>query len=153
MGHAEPTLFLPPEDPLTPRELGERYAPRRRIETARAETVDVFPVEAWTSARALQGELEGMLTWIAKALYRPVARQLQGFATPHPKQLFRHVLETPARLTVTDPHVTVQLHRRAHHPLRVARKRLNATPAVPWWPGQSRYVVAGVGTPNSRRDR
>lgn len=143
MGHAEPTLFLPPEDPLTPRDVGERDAPRRRIETARAETVDVFPVEAWTSARALQGELEGMLTWIAKALYRPVARQLQGFATPHPKQRFRRVLETPARLTVTDPHVTVQLHRRAHHPLRVARNRLNATPAVPWWQGRQRHRQLG----------
>lgn len=143
MGPAEPTLFLPPEDPLTPLDLGERDAPRRRIETARAETVDVFPVEAWTSARALQGELEGMLTWIAKALYRQVARQLQGFATPHPQQRFRRVLETPARLTVTDPHATVQLHRRAPHPLRGARNRLNATPAVPWWQGRQRHRQLG----------
>ncbi|HYQ93109.1 MAG TPA: hypothetical protein VES89_13795, partial [Candidatus Competibacteraceae bacterium] len=60
---------------------------------------------------------------IANALYRQLARQLKGFETIHPKQIFRRFLETPARLTVTDPHVTVQLHRRAHHPLRGARHR------------------------------
>lgn len=89
-----------------------------------------------TSAIALQVALDVMLTLIANALYRQVARQLKGFETAHPKQIFRRFLDTPARITVTNQHVTVQLRRRAHHPILLASNLLNSTPAVPWWQGR-----------------
>ena len=60
-----------------------------------------------------------------------------------PKQLCRRFLDTPARLTVTDQHVTVQLQRRAHHPILLASKLLNSTPAVPWWQGRQLRLQIG----------
>ena len=136
LGHEEPTLFVTNDAQLKPLELVERYAPRMLIENAIAENVDFFHLDALTSAIALQVDLDVMLTLIANALYRQLARQLKGFETAHPKPIFRRFLDTPARLTVTEQHVTVQLRRRAHHPILLASNLLNSTPAVPWWQGR-----------------
>ena len=143
LGHDEPTLFLTNDAQLKPLDLVERYAHRMLIENAIAENVDFFHLDALTSAIALQVDLDVMLTLIANALYRQLARQLKGFETAHPKQLFRRFLDTPARLTVTDQHVTVQLQRRAHHPILLASNLLNATPAVPWWQGRQLRLQIG----------
>jgi hypothetical protein len=108
-----------------------------------AEKVDFFHLDAVTSAIALQVDRDVMLTLIANALYRHVARQRKGFDTAHPKPIFRRFLETPARLTVTDQHVTVQLQRRAHHPILWASNLLNCTPMVPWWQRRRLYLQIG----------
>lgn len=143
LGHEEPTLFVTNSDQLKPVELVERYAHRMLIENTIAENVDFFHLDALTSAIALQVDLDVMLTLIANALYRQVARQLKGFETAHPKQIFRRFLDTPARITVTDQHVTVQLRRRAHHPILLASNLLNSTPAVPWWQGRQLHIQIG----------
>jgi hypothetical protein len=143
LGHDEPTLFLTNDAQLKPLDLVERYAHRMLIENAIAENVDFFHLDALTSAIALQVDLDVMLTLIANALYRQLARQLKGFETAHPKQIFRRFLDTPARLTVTDQQVTVQLQRRAHHPILLASNLLNSTPAVPWWQGRQLRLQIG----------
>jgi hypothetical protein len=143
LGHDEPTLFLTNDTQLKPLDLVERYAHRMLIENAIAENVDFFHLDALTSAIALQVDLDVMLTLIANALYRQLARHLKGFETAHPKQLFRRFLDTPARLTMTDQQVTVQLQRRAHHPILLASNLLNSTPAVPWWQGRQLRLQIG----------
>ena len=83
------------------------------------------------SAIAIQVDLDLMLTLIANALYRRLARTLIGFEAATPKQIFRRFLNTPARVTVSDTEVRVRIRRCAHHPLLLASGALDAQPIVP----------------------
>jgi hypothetical protein len=136
LGHEEPTLFLTNDPDIKPLDLVERYAHRMLIENAIAENVDFFHLDALGSAIALQVDIDLMLTLIANALYRNLAGQLRGHESERPKQIFRHFLNTPARVTVTDDEVCVRLRRRTHHPLLLDSGVLDATPSVPWWEGR-----------------
>lgn len=133
LGHEQPTLFLTNDSTLKPLDWVEYYAHRMLIENSIAENVDFFHLDALSSAIVLQVDLDVMLTLIANALYRHLAKHLTGFETAYPKQLFRRFLNTPARVTVTDTTVRVCLRRRAHHPILLNSGLLAAHPCVPWW--------------------
>jgi hypothetical protein len=133
LGHDEPTLFITNDQASKPATLIERYAHRMLVENAIAANVDFFHLDALSSAIALQVDLDVMLTLIANALYRHLAKSLTGFETAQPKQLFRRFLNTPARVCVTDTTVQVRLQRRAHHPVLLNSGLLNNAPQVPWW--------------------
>jgi hypothetical protein len=133
LGHEEPTIFLTNDQETKSSELVDRYAKRMIIENGIAENVDFFHLDALTSSIALQVDLDVMLTLIANALYRQLARRLEGFETVQPKQLFRRFLNTPARVTVYEREVRVQLRRCAHHPILLASGALDEQVAVPWW--------------------
>lgn len=136
LGHEEPTLFITNDEEIKPLGLVEQYAHRMLIENAIAENVDFFHLDALSSAIALQVDLDVMLTLIANALYRSLARHLEGFEKAQPKQIFRRFLNTPARVKVTDTEVKVTLRRRSHHPILLASGRLDSTATVPWWEGR-----------------
>jgi hypothetical protein len=136
LGHEEPTFFLTNEETLKPAEVVERYARRMLIENSIAENVDFFHLDALSSAIAIQVDLDVMLTLIANALYRHLAKRLVGFQTAQPKQIFRRFLNAPARVSVSEEEVRVRIRRCAHHPLLLASGVLNATPTVPWWNGR-----------------
>ena len=142
LGHEEPTLFLTNDADIKPVELVERYAHRMLIENGIAENIGFFHMDALCSAFAIQVDLDLMLTLIANALYRSLARRLTGFEAATPKQIFRRFLNTPARVSVSDTEVRVQIRRCAHHPLLLASGALDAahaghaTPTVPWWQGR-----------------
>jgi transposase len=143
LGHEEPTLFITNDEEIKPLGLVEQYAHRMLIENAIAENVDFFHLDALSSAIALQVDLDVMLTLIANALYRSLARHLEGFEKAQPKQIFRRFLNTPARVKVTDTEVKVTLHRRSHHPLLLASGRLDSTTTVPWWEGRQLQIDIG----------
>lgn len=136
LGHEEPTLFLTNDADIKPADLVERYAHRMLIENGIAENIGFFHLDALCSAIALQVDLDLMLTLIANALYRRLARTLTGFEAATPKRIFRRFLNTPARVTVSDTEVRVRIRRCAHHPLLLAGGALDAQPSVPWWQGR-----------------
>jgi len=136
LGHEEPTLFLTNDPAIKPVELVERYAHRMLIENSIAENVGFFHMDALCSAIAIQVDLDLMLTLIANALYRNLARTITGFEAAKPKQVFRRFLNTPARVTVSDTEVRIRIRRCAHHPLLLASGALDATPTIPWWQGR-----------------
>ncbi len=140
LGHEQPTLFLTNDDVAKPVELVERYAHRILIENSIGENVDFFHLDALSSAVTLQVDLDVTLTLIANALYRQLARKLVGFENAKPKQIFRRFLNAPARVSVTDDEVHVQIRRCAHHPILLASGELDATPTVPWWNGRRLYI-------------
>jgi hypothetical protein len=143
LGHEEPTLFITNDEEIKPLVLVEQYAHRMLIENAIAENVDFFQLDALSSAIALQVDLDVMLTLIANALYRSLARHLEGFEKAQPKQIFRRFLNTPARVKLTDTEVKVTLRRRSHHPSLLASGRLDSTATVPWWEGRRLQIDIG----------
>jgi transposase len=136
LGHDEPTLFLTNDPAIKPVDLIERYAHRMLIENSLAENIDFFHLDALSSAIAIQVDLDVMLTLIANALYRNLARNLVGFERAQPKQIFRRFLNAPARVTVDDDEVRVRIRRLSHHPILLSSRALEPTPAVPWWNGR-----------------
>lgn len=136
LGRDEPTLFLTNDFHTKPAELVERYAHRMLIENCLAENIGFFHLDALSSAVALQVDLDVMLTLLANALYRQLAKRIPAFQTAQPKQLFRRFLDCPARVSVNDRTVRVRLARRAHHPLLLTSGALDPTPSVPWWNGR-----------------
>ncbi|MCK4548413.1 MAG: hypothetical protein KAW17_13335 [Candidatus Eisenbacteria sp.] len=136
LGHEEPTLFLTNDPDIKPVELVERYAHRMLIENGIAENVGFFHMDALCSAIPIQVDLDLMLTLIANALYRNLARRLTGFEAAQPKQIFRRFLNTPARVTVSDSEVRIRIRRCAHHPLLLTSGALDAQPTIPWWQGR-----------------
>ena len=133
LGHAHPTLFLTQASTRNPLDWLDYSAQRLRRENAIAEHVECFHLDALRSAMALQVALEVMLTLIANARYRHLAKPLTGGETAYPTQRCRRVLKTPARVTITDTTVRVCLRRRAHHPILLNSGLLAAPPCVPWW--------------------
>lgn len=121
---------------VKPVELVQRYARRMLIENGIAENVDFFHLDALSSAIAIQVDFDLLLTLLANALYRQLARSLVGFESAQPKQIFRRFLNAPARVTLTDDEVRVRIRRLAHHPILLAGGLLDATPVVPWWEGR-----------------
>jgi len=79
-----------------------------------------------------QVDLDLMLTLIANALYRNLARKLTGFEAAKPRQIFRRFLNAPARVSVSGSQVRVRIRRCAHHPRLLASGALDPQPAVPW---------------------
>lgn len=140
LGHEEPTLFLTNDTDIKPVDLVERYAHRMLIENGIVENIDFFHLDALSSGIAMQVDLDLMLTLVANALYRQLARRLKGFEAAHPKQIFRRFLNTPARVCVSKHEVHVSIRRCAHHPLLLASGCLDATPEVPWWGGRRLHL-------------
>lgn len=136
LGHDQPTLFLTNDFDISPKALVERYARRMLIENAFAENIDFFHLDALCSAIAIQVDFDVLLTLLANALYRQLARRLQGFENAQPAQIFRRFLDTPARVSVDEHEVRVRLRRCSHHPLLLASGVLDEQPSVPWWGGR-----------------
>lgn len=143
LGHEDPTRFVTNDEEIKPLELVGQYAHRMLIENAIAENVNFFHLDALSSAIALQVDLDVMLTLIANALYRSLARHLEGFEKAQPNQIFRRFLNTPARVKVTDTPVKVTLRRRSHHPVLLASGHLDSTTTVPWW--EDRRLQIDIG--------
>lgn len=135
LGHDETTLFITNDMDAKPQALIERYAHRMLIENSIAENIDFFHINTLSSAIAIQVDLDLMLSLIANALYRNLARRLVGFEFAQPKQIFRRFLSTPAEIRIADNEVRVRLRRRAHHPILIASGVLEDTPSIPWWGG------------------
>jgi hypothetical protein len=143
VGHEDPTLFVTKDEEIKPLELVGQYAHRMLIKNAIAENVNFFHLDALSSAIALQVDLDVMLTLIVNALYRSLARHLEGFEKAQPKQVFRRFLNTPARVKVTDTEVKVTLRRRSPHPVLLASGHLDSTTTVPWW--EDRRLQIDIG--------
>ena len=77
-----------------------------------------------------------LLTVMASALYRLLARRLKGYERATAAQLFRRFLHAPARIDIGPERVVVTLPKRAHNPILVASGLLNGRTAIPWWEGR-----------------
>jgi hypothetical protein len=139
LGHDEPTILLTNDLTSSPKTIITRYARRMLIETGLADSVDFFHLDALSSAVALNVDFDVLLTVIASAVYRRFAQPLRGYTHARARQIFRHFLDTTARVAISpgDGPVTVRLPRRAHNPLLLDAGLIGPTTAIPWWGGRT----------------
>jgi hypothetical protein len=133
LGRETATLFLTNHFDATPRDLIMNYARRNRIEDGLGTNVNFFHLDCLCSEVRLNVDLDVTLTVIANGCYRWLARQLKGFDTAKPKQLYRKFIETGGQIEVApNRRLVVTFDRRSHNPiLREAALDRNC-PAIPW---------------------
>lgn len=133
LGHEEPTILLTNEPRTSHGKLITRYAQRMLIENALSDAVRFFHMDALSSAVGLKVDFDMGLLVIASGLYRLLARRMRGYTDAQARQIFRDLIDMPARVTVTDRQVHVHFERRAHLPIILASGLLNRSVPVPWW--------------------
>ncbi len=137
LGHEEPTILLTNDLGSTPKALITRYARRMLIENGLADAVDFFHLDALSSAIALNVDFDVLLTVIASAIYRILARSLRGYEAAQARQVFRRFLDTTARVVLDGREIVVTLPRRAHNPILIDAGLIGGEPTViPWWNGR-----------------
>ncbi len=143
LGHDEPTILLTNDTTSTLKAVITRYARRMLIENGLGDAVDFFHLDALSSAVALNVDFDVLLTVIASGIYRMFAKTLHGYERAEARQIFRRFLDSSARVTVSDEHVTVQLSRRAHNPILIDAGLIGRTTKIPWWHGRSLRLEIG----------
>jgi hypothetical protein len=133
LGREEPTLFLTNHFKVRPRDMIMNYARRNRIEDGLGTNVNFFQLDCLSSEVRLNVDLDVTLTVIAHGCYRWLARQLKGFDTAKPKQLYRKFIETGGPIEVgPNRRLLITFDRRSHNPiLREAALDQNSPP-IPW---------------------
>src|SRR3954470_7780481 len=82
-------LFLSNNAKESARVLIVRYAGRNRVEDGLGISVHFFHVDCLASEVRLNVDLDTTMTVLANGCYRWLAKQLRGFDTAAPKQLYR----------------------------------------------------------------
>jgi hypothetical protein len=136
LGHEEPTVLLTNDLRTTAAKRITRYAQRMLIENGLADAVQFFHLDALSSAVRLKIDFDVTLTEVASGLYRMLGRRLAGYESAQSRQLFRHFLNTPAEVEITDKRVEVTLPKRAHNPLLLAAGFGQGSTLIPWWDGR-----------------
>jgi hypothetical protein len=136
LGHEEPTVLLTNDLRTSAAKRITRYAQRMLIENGLADAVQFFHLDALSSAVRLKIDFDVTLTEVASGLYRMLGRRLAGYESAQSRQLFRHFLNTPAEVEITDQRVEVTLPKRAHNPLLLAAGFGQGATPIPWWDGR-----------------
>jgi transposase len=133
IGRDEPTLLIT-NDLTTPgKDLFTRYAERMNIENELDAYISGFHLDALSSSVPLNVDLDTTLTVVAGNLYRLFARDLTRYQTATPDTIWRHFLDDPGTLHVTDRGVTCALKLRSHHPQLIDAGYAHRETPIPWW--------------------
>jgi len=133
LGRESATLFLTNNFDASPRDVIMNYARRNRIEDGLGTNVNFFHLDCLSSEVRLNVDLDVTLTVIANGCYRWLARQLKGFDTAKPKQLYRKFVETGGQIEVRpNRRLLVTFDRRSHNPILREAALDRDCPAIPW---------------------
>ena len=140
-GREEPAFFITNDMKSTVLEIIIRYCKRWRIENGIAEAVGFFNLNMLSSPILIKIHFDVVLTMIADMLYYYLAQSLRGFEKCNAEKIFRHFIDMPAKIDVTDSTINVSYPLRAHNPvLRSAKLEAWAQPIS--WLGNRRIIFS-----------
>jgi hypothetical protein len=129
----------------TPRQIITRYTGRNGIEDSLGSGVNFFHLDCLASEVPLYADLDAALTVLANGCYRWLASELHGFAVSKPKRVCRKIIETGGTVRITDDHIHVHFHKRAHNPILRQAALDTKAGAIPWAGGKTlRFTYAGT---------
>jgi hypothetical protein len=132
LGREQPTLFLSNNTHESARSLIIRYAGRNRVEDAPGISVNFFHLDCLASEVRLNVDLDTMLTVLANGCYRWLAKQLHGFETAAPKQLYRKFVETSGVIEIEQERIVVRFDKRSHNPILREASLDQPSQTIPW---------------------
>lgn len=140
-GREEPAFFITNNNKNTVTEIITHYCKRWRIENGIAEAVGFFNLNMLSSPILIKIHFDVVLTMIADTLYYYLAQSLRGFEACNAEKIFRHFINMPATIDVTEDTIKVAFPLRAHSPvLRSAKLEAWAQPIS--WLGNRRIVFS-----------
>lgn len=131
-GREEPAFFITNDYDASTAEIILRYSKRWRIENNIGETVSFFNLNALSSPILIKIHFDTVLTMIADTLYYHMARSLRGFENCNAERIFRHFIDTPAKIKISGDTIHVLFPLRAHSPVLRSAKLENWTPPISW---------------------
>ena len=144
LGHQAPTGRLTNQLPCAPAAVIARDAQRMVIENSMADGIDFFPMDAWSSAVAMQITCDVQLTLMASSLSRLLGTQIgRGDAAAKGRHIFRDCIDAVGLITLTADEIIVRYQKRAHTPLLIAAGFANTHVPVPWLGGKRLRLVFG----------
>jgi hypothetical protein len=132
LGREQPTLFLSNNAKDRARSLIIRYAGRHRVEDALGISVNFFHLDGLAREVRLNVDLDATLTVLANGCYRWLAKQLHGFETAAPKQLYRQFVETAGEVEIEQEQIVVRFDKRCHNPILRQATLDQPNPTIPW---------------------
>ena len=132
LGREHPTLFLSNNAKQSARALIVRYAGRNRVEDGLGISVNFFHVDCLASEVRLNVDLDTTMTVLANGCYRWLAKQLRGFDTAAPKQLYRKFVETGGVVEIQSKRIVVHFDKRCHNPILREAALDQPRQAIPW---------------------
>lgn len=132
LGREHPTLFLSNNIQESARSVIIRYAGRNRVEDALGISVNFFHLDCLASEVRLNVDLDATLTVLANGCYRWLAKQLRGFETAAPKQLFRKFVETSGTVEIEQDRIVVRFDKRCHNPILREAALDQPNQKIPW---------------------
>jgi len=132
LGRAQPTLFLSNNTKESARALSVRYASRNRVEDGLGISVHFFHRECLASEVRLHVDLDTTMPVLANGCYRWLAKQLRGFDTAAPKQLYRKCVETAGVVDIEPERIVVHFDKRCHNPILREAALDQPSQGIPW---------------------
>ena len=132
LGRAQPTLFLSNNAKESARALIVRYASRNRVEDGLGISVNFFHIDCLASEVRLNVDLDTTMTVLANGCYRWLAKQLRGFDTAAPKQLYRKFVETAGVVDIQPERIVVHFDKRCHNPILREAALDQPSQVIPW---------------------
>lgn len=133
IGRGDPTLLITNDLATPAKDLFARYAERMNIENELDAYISGFHLDALSSGVPLNVDLDTTLTVIAGNLYRLFARDLTRYQTATPDTIWRHFLDDPGTLHISDHGVVCALNLRSHHPQLIDAGYADLKTPIPWW--------------------
>jgi hypothetical protein len=131
-GREEPAFFITNDEETSTAGIILRYAKRWRIENSIEEAVSFFNLNALSSPILIKIHFDVVLTMIADTLYYQFAQSLRGFEACNAERLFRHFIDTPARIKVRGEEIHVHYPLRAHSPVLRSAGIEKWAPPISW---------------------
>lgn len=131
-GREEPAFFITNDYEATATDIISRYAKRWRVENSIEEAVSFFNLNALSSAILIKIQFDVVLTMVADTLYYHLARQLRGFEDCDAERIFRHFVDTPAKIKISGDEIHVHYPLRAHSPVLRSADLEKSAPPISW---------------------
>lgn len=144
VGHEEPTLLLTNQLRRSPAKLIERYPERMSIVNRIADGIDLFHMDALSSAVAMKGNSDLQTTPTASSLYRLLGARIgQGYERAASRHSVRDFVDATATVSIDEKQIAVQFPKRAQNPLLVAAGFDKSDSRVPWLGGRHLTLTFG----------
>ena len=133
LGHHQATVLITNQMALSPAKLVDRYARRMVIENVISDAIDFFHMDALSATVPMKINVDVQLTVIASVLYRLLGLRVgHGFDVAEARTLFRNLVPSRAKITLTNQEIIVTYPRRAHNPHLMDANYHNLQQPIPW---------------------
>ncbi|MFH1616452.1 MAG: transposase [Planctomycetota bacterium] len=142
-GRAEPTYVITNNRELLLETVLTIYARRWRIENKLAELVNFFNLNALSSPIMVRIHFDILLIVVASFLYRRLAEELPRFEKYLAPEIFRSFIDMPGRIRFDGHNFELHIRKRAHTPILLGVKKLQAAMEAPWLDGRQIRISIG----------